>query len=126
MKLLVGLLNAAGLVFWLGLMLLLDAAGGGRPWNPTVLLSYCGPLAYFALNLVSVLRPARRFMAVLGIAANLALLPYLWTYLLHSGPWLREGLVMSLPFPVLTGLWWLAYRKSAQAVPPPGNTGQPA
>jgi hypothetical protein len=110
---LVGLLNLLGLIAWGCLMFLLYAASGGRSWDPATLFLYCGPLTYFAICFASTLPvvPAA-WMAALGIAANLALVPFLWMGMLHG----NEGLYFALPFLALTGLWYVAYRKKVAAI----------
>lgn len=125
MTFLVGLLDFIGLLLWTCLMIFLYAAGGGHPWDPTTLFLYCGPLAYFVLSLVSTLPGTRsQSMAILGIVANLALLPFLGISLSHGA----EGLIFALPFLALDGLWYLAYRGRTRAVRsiPPSSDDAPA
>ena len=115
-----GLLNFLGLLAWILLMLFLYAAGGGHAWESTTFFLYCCPLVYFVLSFLSTLPFARGpTMGYLGIAANLALVPFLAVSLSHGG---AEGLIFGAPFLVLSALWYLAYRRRSRPVT--ANSGQ--
>ena len=106
---LVGILTLSGALLCIAVMVFLYAAGGGRAWDPTTLLTYCGIFVYFLLSFFSTLPPVRsQAMAGLGVVANLALIPLLLLALSHGG----EVMWSLVPFLGLGGLWYLAYRST--------------
>jgi phosphatidylserine synthase len=120
MAIFTGALNALAILAWLCLMAFLYAAGGGRPWNHDVFVSYCGPLLYFAICLVTTLPFIRgKAMLYLGILAHLILIPFVISILSQG----TAALPFVVPFVVLASLWYATYRTRRSAPEPERERG---